>query len=137
MMELFTIIFLIFLGLYLAVSLVLNHLQKKSIQEIQELYNLELPKIVSTINKKKPKITLLQFPEGLKPYAQTITDYLESKTNSCSQLVESPQPSVRVYVLVIEPTVQNSVPLNPGGLSTKLNVVGLFASTIPPCSISS
>ena len=57
-------------------------MQKKSIQEIQTLYNLELDKAITKIKSSKPKITLLQFPEGLKPYAQTITDYLESKTNS-------------------------------------------------------
>jgi len=53
----------------------------KSIHEIQELYNLELPKIISNIKKQKPKKVLLQFPEGLKPYAQTITDEIKSKTN--------------------------------------------------------
>ncbi len=55
----------------------------KSIQEIQEIYDLELLKIIKTIKKQKPKKVLLQFPEGLKPYAQTITDEIKSETN-CS-----------------------------------------------------
>lgn len=55
-------------------------MQKKSIQEIQGLYDLELLKIISKIKAEKPKLVLLQFPEGLKPYAQTIEDYLSSET---------------------------------------------------------
>jgi 2-(3-amino-3-carboxypropyl)histidine synthase len=53
---------------------------KKSIEEIQELYDLELEKVISKIKKAKAKNILLQFPDGLKPYATTIVDYLERRT---------------------------------------------------------
>jgi len=54
---------------------------KITIAEIQEKYDLELDKIISKIRKKKAKVVLLQFPDGLKPYATTIVDELEEKTN--------------------------------------------------------
>jgi 2-(3-amino-3-carboxypropyl)histidine synthase len=54
----------------------------KNIKDIEEKYNLELDKVVSQIKKNKAKLVLLQFPDGLKPYATTIVDYLEEKTNT-------------------------------------------------------
>ena len=54
---------------------------KLTIQEIEEKYNLELPKIISSIKKNKAKLVLLQFADGLKIYATTIVDYLNEKTN--------------------------------------------------------
>jgi len=50
-----------------------------SIQELENQYNLELDKIIKTIKTEKPKSVLLQFPDGLKPYATSIANYLESK----------------------------------------------------------
>ncbi len=55
---------------------------KKTIEEIQEKYDLEIDKVVNEIKKSKAKLVLLQFPDGLKPYATTIVDYLESKTKA-------------------------------------------------------
>jgi len=55
-------------------------MKNKSINEINEIYDLELDKIIKTIKNKKPKQVLLQFPEGMKPYSQTICDYIENKT---------------------------------------------------------
>ncbi|GBE19663.1 MAG TPA: hypothetical protein ENG87_01085 [Candidatus Pacearchaeota archaeon] len=57
-------------------------MQKKTIQELEEVYDLELNKVISEIKKKRAKLVLLQFADGLKPYATTIVDYLESKTNA-------------------------------------------------------
>jgi 2-(3-amino-3-carboxypropyl)histidine synthase len=57
-------------------------MQKKSIEEINKRYKLEIPKIVKTIKKQKAKNILLQFPEGMKPYSQTIASEIESQTNS-------------------------------------------------------
>ncbi len=57
-------------------------MQKKTIKELEEVYDLELDKIISEIKKQRAKLVLLQFPDGLKPYATTIVDYLEEKTNS-------------------------------------------------------
>jgi 2-(3-amino-3-carboxypropyl)histidine synthase len=55
---------------------------KKTIEELEEKYNLELEKIISEIKKNKAKLVLLQFPDGLKPYATAVVDYLKSKTKA-------------------------------------------------------
>ena len=57
-------------------------MQNKTIEEIQEKYDLELDKIISEIKSKKAKLVLLQFPDGLKPYATSIVDFLENKTDA-------------------------------------------------------
>ena len=73
-------------------------MKKYSIREIQEKYDLELDKIISQIKKldsgtksqvsssknreRKQKFILLQFPDGLKPYATTIINYLEESTRA-------------------------------------------------------
>ena len=54
-------------------------MQLKTINEIEKIYDLELDKIVEEIKNKKAKLVLLQFPDGLKPYATVIVDFLESK----------------------------------------------------------
>jgi 2-(3-amino-3-carboxypropyl)histidine synthase len=54
----------------------------KTIEEVQKKYNLELEKIISEIKKAKAKLVLLQFPDGLKPYATSAVDYLKSKTKA-------------------------------------------------------
>lgn len=61
----------------------------KSINEIEEIYELEIDKIVKTIKKEKVRAgsakaenrlkVLLQFPEGMKPYSQVICDEIESR----------------------------------------------------------
>ena len=55
---------------------------EKTIEELQEKYDLELEKITSEIKKTKAKLVLLQFPDGLKPYATSMVDYLKKKTNA-------------------------------------------------------
>ncbi len=55
-------------------------MQTKTINEINEIYNLEINKIVNNIKEKKAKKVLLQFPEGLKPYSMVITDEIEEKS---------------------------------------------------------
>lgn len=54
----------------------------KTIQELNKKYDLELEKVISNIKKQKCKLVLLQFPDGLKPYATAVVDYLEKKTNA-------------------------------------------------------
>jgi 2-(3-amino-3-carboxypropyl)histidine synthase len=54
----------------------------KTLKELNEKYDLELNKVVSEIKKKKAKLVLLQFPDGLKPYATCVVDYLSEKTNA-------------------------------------------------------
>lgn len=53
-----------------------------SIRELEKKYDLELEKIIEEIKSKKAKLVLLQFPDGLKPYAISIVDFLESKTKA-------------------------------------------------------
>jgi len=53
-----------------------------SIEELNEKYDLELDKVAENINKNKAKLVLLQFPDGLKPYAAAVVDYLEEKTKA-------------------------------------------------------
>ncbi len=57
-------------------------MNNKTIEEIQEKYDLELGRIISEIKKSKAKLVLLQFPDGLKPYATAVADYLEDKTKT-------------------------------------------------------
>lgn len=54
----------------------------KNLEEIQKKYNLELDKVIKEIKKTKAKSVLLQFPDGLKPIATAVVDYLEENTNA-------------------------------------------------------
>lgn len=45
-------------------------------------YDIELDRVAKIINKEKAKIVCIQLPDGLKPKAMEIIDYLESKTKS-------------------------------------------------------
>ena len=51
----------------------------KTIQELEEKYDLELERIVDEIKHNKAKLVLLQFPDGLKPYAVAVVDFLKEK----------------------------------------------------------
>lgn len=54
----------------------------KTFEELNEKYDLELEKVISEIKKSKAKLVLLQFPDGLKPLATKVVDFLENKTNA-------------------------------------------------------
>lgn len=56
-------------------------MKQKSIQEINEIYDLEMDKIVGQIKKSRAKRVLLQFPDGMKPYAQVICDEISQRAN--------------------------------------------------------
>jgi diphthamide biosynthesis enzyme Dph1/Dph2-like protein len=45
-------------------------------------YNLNLDKVVDTINSKKAKLVCIQLPDGLKPKAKEIQEVLESQTKA-------------------------------------------------------
>lgn len=45
-------------------------------------YNLELDKAVNEIKKSKAKTVCIQLPDGLKPQANRIADYLEKNTDA-------------------------------------------------------
>jgi len=55
-------------------------MKTKTLQEIEEKYDLELNVVVDKINKNKAKLVLLQFPDGLKQYATVVVDYLQENT---------------------------------------------------------
>ena len=55
-------------------------MKERSLLDLGENYELDLNKIVLEIKRKKAKLILLQFPDGLKPYAVPIVDYLNKKT---------------------------------------------------------
>ena len=57
-------------------------MQKKSIQEIEEIYDLELNRIIKEIKNSKAKRVLLQFPDGIKPYATVIASEISEKTSA-------------------------------------------------------
>ncbi len=57
-------------------------MKTKTIRELEENYDLELEKIIFKIKNKKCKLVLLQFPDGLKPYATAVVDYLEKNTDA-------------------------------------------------------
>lgn len=57
-------------------------MEVRTINELEEKYDLELNKIISEIKKNKSKIVLLQFPDGLKPYATVVVDYFKKKTSA-------------------------------------------------------
>lgn len=57
-------------------------METKTIHDLNKNYCLEFEKIISKIKKRKCKLVLLQFPDGLKPYATTIVDYLTKETKA-------------------------------------------------------
>ena len=86
-------------------------MQKKSIQELQEEYDLELERIVASIKKEKARKVLLQFPDGLKPYSTVIVDYLEEKLpkvqffiwlGSCFGACDIPSVNEKDFDLIIQ-----------------------------------
>lgn len=54
---------------------------EKTLADIEEIYDLEIDRIVEEIKKEKAKRVLVQFPDGLKPYAPVIISELEKRTN--------------------------------------------------------
>ena len=51
----------------------------KTLKILNQDYNLELNKIIRTIKTQKPRVVLIQLPDGLKQYSITIIDYLKEK----------------------------------------------------------
>jgi len=59
---------------------IIKYMEKKTMEELNEEYELEIEKVVSKAKNNEVKRVLLQFPDGLKPYGLTIRDYLKEKT---------------------------------------------------------
>jgi len=53
-------------------------MKTKNLQDLENEYELELPKIAKAIEKQKAKKVLLQFPDGFKIYATEIQKKLEN-----------------------------------------------------------
>jgi 2-(3-amino-3-carboxypropyl)histidine synthase len=54
----------------------------KNIQDLEKNYELEIERIIKEIKSSKAKRVLLQFPDGFKPYASSITEKLQDLTNN-------------------------------------------------------
>jgi len=85
--------------------------EKKTISELQKEYDLELGRIIRVVKKEKAKKILLQFPDGLKPYATIIVDYLEEKIpkveffiwlGSCFGACDLPPVNEKDFDLIIQ-----------------------------------
>jgi len=51
----------------------------KLLKDLEKNYDLELARVEREIRKQKARFVLLQFPDGLKPYATAVVDFLEKK----------------------------------------------------------
>jgi len=54
----------------------------KTIKDLEKDYDLELEKVVKEIKTARAKLVLLQFADGLKPYATSVVDFLREKTKA-------------------------------------------------------
>ena len=52
-------------------------MKSQNLKDLEERYGLEFERLAGVIKKRKSKTVLLQFPDGLKPYATKIVDYLQ------------------------------------------------------------
>ena len=53
-----------------------------TIANLEKDYGLELDRIVAEVKKIGAKTVLLQLPDGLKPWAPVLVDYLESESSA-------------------------------------------------------
>lgn len=54
-------------------------MKEKKLQDLKEIYDLELERAIKEIKKSKAKKVLIQLPDGLKPYATEISDELNKE----------------------------------------------------------
>jgi 2-(3-amino-3-carboxypropyl)histidine synthase len=54
-------------------------MKPKNLQDLEERYELELSRVIAEIEKNKSKKVLLQFPDGLKPYATQIQEKIKNQ----------------------------------------------------------
>lgn len=54
----------------------------ESLNDIKNRYDLDLEKVIETINSNKFQKVVLQFPDGLKEFSGKIADYLKEKTGA-------------------------------------------------------
>lgn len=86
-------------------------MHKKTILELNEEYELELPRAVRTIKKEKAKNVLLQFPDGMKQYSTTIVKELEKQL-----------PKINFFIWLGSCFGACDVPIIPGNIKIDLIV---------------
>lgn len=57
-------------------------MKEYNLKDLREKYDLELEKVVKKVKETGSKLVLLQFPDGLKPYATSVVDFLKTKTKA-------------------------------------------------------
>jgi len=57
------------------------------VAKIEEFYDVDYDRIVGEIKKAKAKNVLLQFPDGLKPYATQVVDELEKRIKNINFII--------------------------------------------------
>lgn len=62
-------------------------MKNTTIKDLEEVYDLELERVLKEIKKKKAKLVLLQFPDGLKKYATAVVDYLNEKLDNKTEFL--------------------------------------------------
>lgn len=62
-------------------------METKTIEQLEEKYDLQIEKLAEDIKKAKAKLVLLQFPDGLKPYAICVVDFLREKINNKTEFL--------------------------------------------------
>jgi 2-(3-amino-3-carboxypropyl)histidine synthase len=55
---------------------------KFTLKDLEREYKVEFEKIISKIESSEAKSVLLQFPDGLKPWAVPVAEYIKEKTNA-------------------------------------------------------
>jgi 2-(3-amino-3-carboxypropyl)histidine synthase len=58
-----------------------------TLKDLEKIYDIDFEKIISEIKKTKSKLVLLQFSDGLKPYATCVVDFLEEKCKGVKFLI--------------------------------------------------
>ena len=103
----------------------------KSLKELNKKYDLELEKIISKINnlkvtrKQKSKLVLLQFPDGLKPYATAVVDYLEKELAPLG-VPSSTEFEVKFLIYMESCFGACDIPVLPEELKKKIDLVVQF-----------
>ena len=117
-------------------------MKQYDIEDLEEKYDLELARIIKEVKKSRAKLVLLQFPDGLKPYASAVVDFLRANTKaefliwlgSCYGACDTPLGLEKLNPkidLVIQFGHNEIRPVHPGScLSVHLLTVMLFQGEI-------
>ena len=62
-------------------------MEKKTINEMMEIYDIDVDEIIRKIRDEKAKNVLLQFPEGLKAYSTAFVDEMKPKLRDVNLVI--------------------------------------------------